>query len=322
MNLGFWGCALGIFLIPWSKVYSNDLTHSKNKELFINYFQVPFYSSPSRDSTPYRLLRYGEKIKFDNEYLHEPTKDWIPIIDLEGLAGYIRREYVLIFAKNKKFLIVSNDLKQKLNQLKLNPNKQSFYEIIDYLNEIINNTEFHGDSFIYFQIQFYKAIGILLDIYSLKDLDPTFINQYEKYMDRFNDGHAKINTDYLWEISYLYPNSKYAELAASTAVEFSIHSNCEYNVFCYLNLLNSSYLKYLMQYPRSKNSKHYSQQSIQILKELLKDKDSMECFFPPDQGFQRSFQIIKYRSNFLDPKYKKNFQNLLVELEKECFLRN
>lgn len=306
-----------LFCLPLGGLFS--VPSSGGTEVFLHDFSVSLYLNPDKNSEVLKILPYGYPIREDVVPLVDGNSTWIPIVDREGVAGYVFRSQVTVLPVRNRYKFVSRDIENKMSLHKTAPHRVDLWELAGFLLYTVQEGTYSGDDFLSLKIRGGEILAM-----ALRE-QKEFRALPERYAEFLvaDAGGFRVSEDFFWFYAKQYPKSRWGEYSASQAVRFTPRPECKGDPACFLRLANRTYLEYLALYPRGKNAGRFTKEWVEALEYLTRDREHIACFPPLPVGDYKTLKETKDRVSVLSNQnhLRSRAQKALVRLESECFPR-
>lgn len=303
-----------------AKSYTKSNVPKSNEEIFVNDFSVPLHIQPSKDSEILRFLPYGSDVSFDKEFMLDPNQYWLPIQDKRGNFGYVMRAQILIFPAKKKFSVISQDLRSKLDEKKISGRSINYFQLTDYLFDVVKRGEFTGNEYLFLKIQSGEALALAIETTPEEELDEEFLDRYQNFLTRSGSkNRLRFDENFFWKYASLNQSNPWGGTAGDMAIRFTPYPDCKGEPRCFLDYWNYTYLKYLGMFPNGKNRNLYINKLLKETQDFLKDPDEIHCYPPLPKSAWVSLERTRFRIQYLPRKSYKKMSEYLNRLERECF---
>ncbi|WCL50225.1 SH3 domain-containing protein [Leptospira sp. GIMC2001] len=321
-------------------------------QVHIRSYSVPLYLSPDKKSEVIAVLPYGHSVNWDGEYLLDPSKQWIPVKEKNGLAGFLMRSQTIVYKRQKRFEVLSKEVDRQIqfiSSLKKEADVtnsrllESAIQLTDFLFDSVSEANYSGDQFLYLKARAGESLAITAIHINERD-HVDFISRYNNFMTKVADSESSIvrlDQNYFWKYASLYQNLKSGQLSAELAIEYTPDPNCDKEPSCYLEYLTDTYLRYLLIYPFGRKSKSYQTLVTKLLNDYTRDFDQVRCFPPSPPSMYKKIEDFKNRMKKILDTYStkdqitdqssRSFKNKypwyvnwklsIQKIEKECFPR-
>lgn len=259
--------------------------------------ELDLYLEPNKSSRKLKSFSFGERLLIDREPKIDANKNWVPLVDKSGLAGYAMRSQIRIYEVSRENSVLRKVVLSEWEKLEKRANTQSARSypspynsqywlsrltLLDDLSgsEIAlgSDTYFYRRYFLKFLNAWSREPNFHTSVKNVK-IFPQGWNEYLVQEENSgNSSRLRVNPQLFWELSKRAKGTGEEMHLAREFYQSAESVDCKEVFQCELSVFESGVLPFLLEYPNSPDSQRIVQKYEKIWKGSLAEPESLVCY--------------------------------------------